>query len=95
MGTGYEMICKKCGYSFSARTGVGYLFPTVYEDTVKQSKEGKLGKEIKDFFHDHPDGVINAEDVTLCCNECGHLFTGQDLTMYLPKRKSETLKFSL
>ena len=86
MGYGMEMKCSKCGFEFFARTGVGFSFLTVYKETVQKAKSGELGEETKAFFKEHPDGAINAEYVTLCCDECGELFTGQDLTMYAPKR---------
>ena len=85
MGYGSEMKCPKCGFEFFSRTGVGFSFPTVYEETVQKAKSGKLGEEAQAFFKEHSDGSINAEYVTLCCDECGELFTGQDLTMYAPK----------
>lgn len=34
MGQGYECKCNKCGYSFGANLGVGFLFPMVYQKTV-------------------------------------------------------------
>ncbi len=86
MGQGFEMNCSKCGYSFCTHTGIGFTFMTVYEKTVQKAKNGELGKEIQEFFKDHPDGTINAEYVTLCCDDCGELFTGQDLTMYVPNQ---------
>ena len=87
MGHGSEMKCKKCGFMFRAFTGAGLDFPFVYDETVQKAKDGELGVEIQKFFDEHPDGAINADYVTLCCDECGELFTGQDLTMYVPKMK--------
>ncbi len=85
MGYGSEMKCPKCGFKFFSRTGVGFSFPSVYEETVLKAKSGELGDEAREFFKEHPDGAINAEYVTLCCDEYGDLFTGQDLTVYDPK----------
>lgn len=43
MGEAYGGICKKCGYSFTASLGVGFLFPIVYQDTVQKMKCPKCG----------------------------------------------------
>ena len=88
MGTITIHICPKCGYGFRRKTGIGMMFPQVYQETVEKAKEGKFGKEIQDFFRDHPDGAIDAESVTLCCEACGCLGTDKDLTMYIPKKRS-------
>ncbi len=63
------------------------MFPKVYAETVRKAKAGKLGKILKTFYEEHPDGAINAENVALCCDSCGHLKSGKDLTMYIPKGK--------
>ncbi len=85
MGYGYEMSCPNCGEEFSFYLGIGFLFPTVYKETVQKAKKGELGEEIRDFFRNHKDGAIDAESVILCCKECGNLESGKDLTMYVPK----------
>ena len=87
MGKGYTKTCKKCGYSFTCYEGVGFLFPKVYAETVEKAKAGKLGKVMKSFFEEHPDGAINAENVALCCDNCGNIKRGKDPTMYIPKGK--------
>ena len=87
MGAGYFYRCPKCGYSFWASTGVGFMFPMVYAETVQKAKKGELGKEIQDFFKEHEDGAINASMVILRCEDCGHLSSGMNLTMYVPNGK--------
>ncbi len=87
MGKGYTKTCIKCGYSFNCNEGIGFMFPKVYAETVRKAKAGKLGKILKTFYEEHPDGAINAENVALCCDSCGHLKSGIDLTMYIPKGK--------
>ena len=89
MGSGYKKICPKCSFEFSSYTGVGFLFPKVYAETVQKAKEGKLGQELQIFFEEHNNGAINAEKVTLCCERCGHLANGKDLTMYVPKNNEQ------
>ena len=85
MGSGGKMVCPHCDYEFQRSEGVGFLFPMQYKETVEKAKSGKLGKEMKQFFSEHTDGAINAYYVTLCCDDCGELSSGMDLTMYIPK----------
>ena len=92
MGSGYTMRCPKCNYKFHAITGIGFMFPKAYEETVRKAKNGELGTEIQNFFREHEDGAINAENVTLCCTKCGDLIYGKDLTMYVPKAKKSDKK---
>ena len=87
MGSGCKGKCPKCGFEFRSSTGVGFMFPSVYAETVQMAKNGELGDEICNFFLEHENGAINAERVTLCCEKCGSLSNGQDLTMYVPKSK--------
>ena len=79
------MKCPKCEYTFEQWEGVGYMFPMVYAETVQRAKNGELGEEIQNFFNEHEDGAIRADSVTLCCDKCGALRTGKDLTMFVPK----------
>lgn len=93
MGTGYTRKCPKCGFEFHSSTGVGFLFPKVYAETVQKAKEGELGEELQTFFADHKDGAINAKRVVVCCEKCGNLGCATDLTMYVPNnRKPEKIE---
>ncbi len=87
MGSGFGYICPKCGFEFEAEIGIGFMFPIVYAEAVQKAKYGKLGEEIQNFFKEHKDGAIDAEYVVLCCEDCSHLTTDMDLTMYIPKEK--------
>ena len=87
MGSGYKKTCKKCGFEFNSFTGVGYMYPSVYTETVQKAKDGELGKELQNFFNEHADGAIDTKNVILCCEKCGHLDNDMDLTMYIPKTK--------
>ena len=87
MGSGYTKTCPKCGFKFHSSTGIGYMFPLTYRETVQKARDGGLGKELQSFFKEHTDGAIDAEYVNLCCEKCGHLDCGMDLTMYVPDEK--------
>lgn len=85
MGQGISVKCNKCGYSFDACTGVGMLFPSVYQENVEKMKRGELGQEGKEFFEKYPNGVINSEQAVAKCRKCGNYDIVDDLTMYKPK----------
>lgn len=89
MGEAYGGICKKCGYSFTASLGVGFLFPVVYQDTVQKMKNGELGEFAKKFFEEHPDGAVDCENVVIKCKKCGSFDCAQDLSMYIPIKERE------
>ena len=86
MGDGVIKTCPKCGYEFSVTFGVGFAFPRVYAETIMAARKGKLGKELKIFFKEHNDGATSVDRVALCCDDCGYLAQGLDLTMYIPNQ---------
>ena len=93
MGSGYFRKCPKCGFEFQDQNGVGFLFPSVYKEIIQKAQNGELGKEIQTFFAEHEDGAIDAEYVTLCCEDCGNLSKGKNLTMYVPvEQKPESFE---
>ena len=85
MGNGYTIRCKKCSYEYQALLGFGMLFPTLYENTVKGIKEGKLGEEYRKFFEEHEDAAVNCEAYVAVCTECGKFDTVKNYGVYLPK----------
>ena len=91
MGSGCSLKCRKCGYEFSANLGVGFMFPLAYQETMEAGKAGKLGKEVKRFLEEHPDGVMDCSSVILQCSECGALGCGPDLSMYVPGEETPPL----
>ena len=85
MGIGFELVCRRCRYSFRIGFGIGLLFPQVYRETIQAAWEGKLGSEVQDFLRDSPQGALDCEQVLLQCTSCGALDSGPDLSMYLPE----------
>ena len=83
MGSGFTLKCRKCGYEVSGNLGVGFLFPKVHLETMEAARAGEYGETIRQFLEDHPDGVLNTENVFLQCTGCGELAFGQDLSMYV------------
>ncbi len=91
MGSGKVFKCKACGEEFSAMTGVGMIFPSIYEETVKDIRSGEYGEDWKKFFEEHPDGVVNCEKELLICEECGVPKCEMNLSLYLPKEGAKDL----
>lgn len=85
MGYGYICKCTKCSYSFQAKPGVGYFFPSIHDELTEDMKEGRLGPVGRKFFEEHPDGRIPGENVVVRCRSCGCYETVPDLDMYVPK----------
>ena len=63
------------------------MFPLSYQEIMKTAKKGKLGKEIKTFLCENPDGALDCSQVLLQCTSCGKLDAGIDLSMYVPADK--------
>ena len=91
MGQGYEFKCK-CGYSFNPFLGVGFLFPKVYQKRKDSAQKGEYGRELKEFFSEHPEGAIDAAMVVVKCQKCGDYSCVPNLSMYLPKTKEKRQK---
>ena len=85
MGTGFQLSCRRCGYTLEAELGIGFRYPVVYRKILESAKAGRLGEGPQRFLEEHPDGVLNCNTVLLVCRECGCLKTGPDLSMHLPK----------
>ncbi len=83
MGMGFTLRCRGCGYKISADFGVGFMFPFAHGEIMEKARTGKLGKTVKQFLEEHPDGALNTEKVLLQCTDCGALHCGPDLSMYV------------
>ncbi|WP_318606988.1 hypothetical protein [Mitsuokella jalaludinii] len=59
MGTGYMLHCPQCNYQTLFFLGIGFAYPLVYAETQEKENRGELGEDIKEFFSEHPDGVID------------------------------------
>ena len=93
MGEVYKVHCPKCGYEISLDLGVGFGYPQVYAEMQEDGKQEKLGNDIKDFFAEHPDGVIDPVPMITQCEECGEYDTAPSLKMYvLHERKGSQRK---
>ena len=85
MGSGVGFKCSKCGHKYSYGTGVGFLFPMVYEELLTSVKEGEYGEEWKNLALKNENVAIDAEIHLYCCKSCGGWDTEKGLTLYVPK----------
>lgn len=85
MGVGYSYVCKKCGYTFSVNLGVGFMYPQLFQEVMKEAKEGTLGIQAKRFLEENPKGVISPRKVIARCEGCGEYEPVLDFNMYVPK----------
>ena len=100
MGYGYDYHCKKCGYWVDLMLGVGFLFPQMYEETIRKGKEGTFGEDIREFLETNPDGALDVELAAYRCGKCGRYISEPVLTMYIPKesgkkREKEKVRWSV
>ena len=92
MGSGYTCTCKKCGFVFNAHVGVGFNYPSLYQETLKAAKSGKLGKKARSFIINNPEGAIDPKRVVARCEKCGQYESVPDLSMYIPKEGNPASK---
>jgi len=92
MGSGFEFKCSKCGKEYSIHTGVGFLYLRVYEETLKDVKEGKYGEEWKTLALSEEYVAVDAEDYLYVCKKCGHWKVEPGLSLYAPKNVAELKK---
>ena len=83
MGTGSSFVCEKCGCKYSVLTGVGFLQPTVYKETVQKIKAGKYGEDIKDIFLKTKYAAVGTEKDLFVC-KCGYWTTDMNMDIYAP-----------
>ena len=88
MGGSVMAGCWKCDYGVGGMTGVGMLYPHIYDKTyLPNAKAGKFGKCVQRFLEEHPEGAVNFDLVVKRCEDCGEMRIDFDLGMYLPAEK--------
>lgn len=86
MGRGIDCTCNKCGYSFNADLGIGFLYPNFVIETKKKMIDGKYGDKAKHFFERYPYGTVDCERVVVRCSKCKEYGTVLRLDLYKPKK---------
>lgn len=82
MGYGVNINCK-CG-SKELILGVGMAFPMVYQETMKDIKNGKYGKEMAKLANETELVTVDAELTPYLCENCGFIEANQCLDLYKP-----------
>ncbi|MBQ6592555.1 MAG: hypothetical protein IJH98_06660 [Solobacterium sp.] len=85
MGHGSVYECRKCGYRASGLEGIGFAYPEVYRKVQRDAAAGRYGKEVQRFLREHPHGQISAEYIMVVCEDCGHIESVLELSMYIPE----------
>lgn len=85
MGSGVSFKCKKCGEEYSAWSGIGFLFPKVYSDTLQSALNGEYGEEWKELLSSRKYIKIDAEKHIYLCKKCGNWKSEKGLSLYIPK----------
>ena len=85
MGTQYRVHCPQCGYGATLALGVGFVFPEDFAEMQEKGRNGKFGDEVRDFFAEHPKGVMDSELVIGKCDKCGEYYSVPLIQMYIPK----------
>ena len=84
MGSGIGYKCSKCGKRYSVCTGIGMMYPAVYEKLMKDIKEGKYGEEWKILSESEPNVAVDAERYLYICSKCPHWDVDYGLSLYAP-----------
>lgn len=92
MGNSYGFRCKKCGDYKWISEGIGFLFPTLYEQTIEEIKDGKWGEKYHEFFEVFPNAATDVENGVYLCEHCGNIFNEINQGLYLPKDERMEIK---
>lgn len=95
MGTGFQIKCKKCGHTRDFSLGAGFMYPKVYEKTIKEIHEGKFGNEYKELLLKHANAIVDASIYVYYCPECYKYVLEQDKTLYNPKDNQKKSIFGI
>ncbi len=92
MGSGVGFKCSKCGKEYCANTGIGFLFPEVYKETLADVKAGKYGEEWKRLALSEELVAVDAERYLYVCKKCGHWEVEYGLSLYAPNNVKKLKK---
>lgn len=97
MGSGYEVICKKCGYTQDLRFGIGFRYPRVCEEILEEMKSGAFGKRFMNDANTIPNVAVHASKTLFVCDTCGawKLDYAIDLCTPVKDKKNRTGRFSV
>lgn len=91
MGKGYRLTCSNCGGEYEVLLGVGFGFPSVYEELVEDIEAGRYGEEWREIAAETEHFAIDAENRLYWCGKCGHWECVPGLSIYAPKDVGKVL----
>ena len=74
--------CSRCGYEEKFWSGIGKLYPKIYDERVEKAKSGEYGEELARLFAEIPDGWLDISYKTYVCPECGSYVHTNTLDFY-------------
>ncbi len=84
MGCGFGLKCSCCGLEYDVCTGIGMLFPQVYEKLLSDIKQGKYGPEWKELALSEEYIAVEAERFLFVCDNCHNWKVDYGLSLYAP-----------
>ena len=63
--------CADCGYEKTFWSGIGMLYPKVYEEEIAKAKAGGYGQELAALIEQYPEGELDISYKTYVCPKCG------------------------
>lgn len=89
MGSQYRVHCQQCGYDATLTLGVGFVYPEDFAKMQEKGRSGEFGDEIREFFSEHPKGVMDSEFVIAKCDRCNEYYSAPLTKMYIPKKRGK------
>ena len=82
MGDGMVFRCDHCDHVEQVSSGIGFMFPQLYQDVVKKIRKGKYGREWKEVFESRPGAAVDVRMELYVCSECGNCVQDLNLSLY-------------
>lgn len=71
MGDGYELKCKRCGFTRDIYDGIGFGCPMVCAEILEEMKKGAFGKHFMEDANNIPHAAVHQERIIFVCDYCG------------------------
>lgn len=85
MGSGYELSCKKCGFTRDIHLGISFRYPVRCADILEEMKNGAFGKEFMADANSIPHAAVHYEETIFLCDHCGNWKTDMKIDLCAPE----------
>lgn len=82
MGTGFELVCSKCGYEHTLCLGPGSGYPEEAEEIIRKIQSGDCGQAIRRVYLSTPDPLVDCESRLFYCPDCCQYESRPALSIY-------------